>query len=944
MKKNFSFLFSIFFTFVFIVSACRRYPIPQTGDETPAPQPDVADGLSAYLPLLLRSSSSSSPFPTPTPPISTPGVPPVLPTPPPPGDGDWATVAGNPQRTSWSSEQVSGNLRVEWYRPIEAFIPMNAQLIASNGLIYVTTARGLYALNAFNGETAWRFDTELPLGNSPTVSNGIIYVGGFDHKIHALNAVNGTYLWAFNGAEAGFNTNPLVVDGRVFAGNHDGYFYAIGAHGTSQQGQLLWKYKTGGSIDLTAAYADGVVYFASNDNHAYALRANTGAVVWRSNLLPGDGYGSYWPVIYGDMVIFAAASGYRTGFNPGTSSVVDAAGNQYGKIFDMDRDGIFGNAALGAIIGPEVPAQDWANGKKILDISLLTEYLESNPNTNDNSHKPWRRALIMLSRNDGGEYTYDSDGDGNPEFMPAVMWGTHSGNRYPPIVGPDGMLYYSNIIQKFDIPQGKVIGWRIGTKYTSQVGGQGAVDEPQAISGGGSMIYRNLCCDRVGDFFSYNSNSNAYLWNYYSPLFSQIPGYDRMWYGSTAGDTVRLRGNYGTKNGIYNAHGDQNPIIPYADRLYVHRSNTIISYGPTNNLGERPLLEIQPGTTSKPEISYAQLQQRLAAEIQKMLDAGHLRPGYYNSGQYSVYTQFANYFENPGETLLTLSNAYPYLSGPTQTSLRQYLREEFALYFDPIMVVRTGWKDGAPREWMPLPPDVESSLQNFGASPSGDPRFSWQYPPINFYALWKYVGVVPEDTNKAYELAKSKLAVPVPAMATNDYLFQRPYEHNAYIAGYIGFLELQELAGRTVQDSALRTQVTNELNRLLALRAQTFTKDTYWVNDVGSYHLRSMNISRNFIFLVPELGEYLRQNALNKVIDALTEYNFTAPYWFVARYNAAVNEGARQNLYDYASVFQAYATVINLSRTELTPYLDASAFAVGDLFYIQNLVTAMQAD
>jgi len=46
-------------------------------------------------------------------------------------------VAANPERTSRAQQEVSGNLHVEWYRPIEAFIPLNAQIIASKGLLFV---------------------------------------------------------------------------------------------------------------------------------------------------------------------------------------------------------------------------------------------------------------------------------------------------------------------------------------------------------------------------------------------------------------------------------------------------------------------------------------------------------------------------------------------------------------------------------------------------------------------------------------------------------------------------------------------------------------------------------------------------------------------------------------------------------------------------------------
>ncbi len=955
-KKIFT-LFSVFVIAGVLLTSCKQTLIPATGtDATEVSQeqsesavPEAASaatatlmpntiadsprGFSIYLPMVNRAAE---PAPLPTPAITpAPTIPAVIPPLPPPGDGDWAMVASNPQRTSWSKEEVSGNLGVEWYRTIEAYIPQNVQLIASGGLIYVATARGLYALNALSGETVWRFDTKLPLGNSPTVANGVVYVGGYDRNVYALQAQDGALLWTYSGAGAGYATNPLVVAGKVLLGNRDGYFYAIGEHGTTQQGQLVWRFKTDGLIDLSAAYADGVVYFASNDNHGYALRVEDGSLVWKSDLLPGDGYQSYWPVIYGDSVIFSAASGYRTGFDPGTTSLDDPAGNEYGKVFDMDRDAVFDSSQPRGLIGPNVPNQTWANGNQVLNYAAVTDYLEE---------KPWRRSLIMLNRGDGREYTFDFDRDGRAEYLPALMYGTHSGNRYPPIIGSDGILYFSNVFQAQpgNIPQGKVAGWLIGTPYLSMAGGQGAVDEPQALSAGGDVVYRNRCCDRQGDYFGIGSRMAGNLWSYSDPLSLKISGYDDMWYGMTDGETERLQGNYGSSNGIYHNHGDQNPIIPYQGKLYVHRSNAVIAFGENDLKREVPLLTIQPGNKAVPVKADNELRRLLETEIQKMIDAGLLRPGYYNAGQYSLYSQFANYFENPGDTLYALALAYPHLPAGLQNQTKQYLINMYETYFDPSMIARIGWKEGAAREWMPLPPEAAAATQDLGPAQNSNSKFSWSYPPFNFYALWKYAEIVPEDTVRAYQLSKSKLVVPVPQKASNDYLLQHPYELNAYIAGYMGFLELQAKAGMSNQEGALRNQVNAELNRLITLRVDNFSKDTYWSAE-NRYHLRTMNISQNFLFLVPELAAELRQGANNRVVQAINEYSDTAPYWFVSRYNGVVNEGVRQNLYDRIALFEAKALILNASAAELVPYLDVPAFYRGDLHYIQSLVWAIEA-
>jgi hypothetical protein len=100
------------------------------------------------------------------------------------------------------------------------------------------------------------------------------------------------------------------------------------------------------------------------------------------------------------------------------------------------------------------------------------------------------------------------------------------------------------------------------------------------------------------------------------------------------------------------------------------------------------------------------------------------------------------------------------------------------------------------------------------------------------------------------------------------------------------------------------------------------------------------------MYMVPELAQYLREDsgALSKVQEAITEYETIAPYWFVSKSETTFAEGILVPAYDYHSLFQAKALVLQESGAELTQYIDVPAFAVGDLFYIDNLVSALEAD
>ena len=858
-----------------------------------------------------------------------------------PSNGEWSMAAANPQRTSWTSEEVRGKLNPAWFKPIEPYIPMNAQLIAAHGNLYVSTSAGLYVLDAGTGAEKWVYPTEMPLGNSPTIIDKVAYVGGFDHKIHAIDAITGKGLWTFEAGQ-GFDTNPLVVNGILYAGNRDGYFYAISTEGANI-GKLAWKYQTQGPIHYSAAFKDGVVYFASNDSHAYALDAQSGRLVWKSEKLPGSGFHSWWPVIYRDWVVFAGSNNYRFALGPGP-----------GALPHIERDEVYPNNALdprGTRVGPlgEEPG-DWAFGTPTIDASkptitsngrttAITEYLEQ---------KPWRRTVFVLNRATGKEYTTDFDNDGLPEYAPFLWFGTDgAGNRYPPIVGVDGVLYLSNnYMSDSAIPGGNIMGWKIGTPYLSiALGGWSAIDEPLAYTAGGNLIYRQRCCDRVAGAFDITipSDEKGRDWAYFSyNLPDLIPGYNIMTY--TWDPYYKPYGGvYGGRNGSYGWHGNVNPPVPYNGKLYMHVSNAVLALSPA--AGEHvalPLFEkVDINQTNIQPASESQWKSELASEVQKIIDAGHLRPGLAGNGQFdrrataTCGDDLGDYWHYPGDIIVTLIRALPHLPASLQQATKEYIQSEFKL-FPPYQYNHIGWKDGANRAWFDLPPEAEADLKNYSPRNNNSRFAGWNFSPHQFYALWKYAEIFGGASN-IFEAGKGKLEPPPP----NEVLFEMPHVHNAYIAGYWGYLELEKMAGQPQTG-----WVQQELTRLLQLRSTTFSKDApeAYFNDSGKYYCRALNVSRNFMYMVPELAQYLHDHNNIKVQEAVDEYTRVAPLWFVSRAETAFAEDLINVLYDYHAIFQAKALILKEPRSALAKYIDVPAMAVGDLYYIENLIAVLEAD
>lgn len=908
-------------------------------------------------------------------------------------DVNWYMAGANPQRTSWVAEQVPATnngqwdglkLYPQWSTPLEGYIPHKIQVIAGNNTIFVSNADGVYAFDAASGTLKWVYPMDMPAGQSPTyieTSFGTyskrLYIPGMDHKIHAIDAdpnvstlpsdgttgqkVNDHVIWTYE-AGAGFETNPLVVtiggNLTIFAGNRDFYEYALTDLGSSVA--LAWKYKAAAPILFSSAISRDLktVYFASLDNGAYGLNTTTGAVVWNQNL-QGGGFYSYWPVVYNDLssgkeyVIFNGSVQYRFGVPPGVNGK-----NQQLNV--MDR-AVFGGADVQGITAftPVGPRQ--ADGT--LDISKdyngssssligITSYLENNPQ---------RRTVFVLDAITGVEKSFDINSNGKADYAPFIWQGTQSGNRYPALIsgasGQENTIYSSNGYYYTDwINRGGVSGWRFGTQFLSTPEPfLHAVDEPEYYAGGGNLIYwamhQNTAAGvtDISKSFSVGDNyKSSDYWNEgscgTSPwpcLHALIPNYD-----VTEGGLY-----FGGANGNYGRNGDGNPPIPYNGKVYFQEGNSLIAFSTSQTtVVTNPEARKVAATNFVPTVTSDQLKQKLADEVQKIISAGHLRPGFANLGL--VNEPFASkqcgdnlqdYFSNPSDIIITLARAVPYLptgvypGEATKTwtqKVQDYLTSEMSSN-SPVNVAHIGFS-GSQRDYYSLLPEIASDIGNPGnVIWTGFNGWSGA-APHGFYALWMYAKAMNYDQSQAQTLLNnnvSKLKTNPPPTAVG----QNIHVLNSYIDGYIGFCGLERMADPAEPSCSLQPT----LDSLLLQRATNFTKDVAWSSSDGPY-CRTYTPSKNFIYLTPELGQYLHDNALSKVQAALDEYYHNSPYWFQEGFEDGIGENVFTPFYD-TNLLMARAYVLGESQEELVKYLDTPMFAAGDLFYINNLIAAIEA-
>src|SRR5689334_418557 len=114
--------------------------------------------------------------------------------------------------------------------------------------------QGVYDSSAPSlGAVKWRFHPGGKFFSSPTVSNGVVYIGNSDGKLYAIRSGDGSSIWSFKTAGA-VNSTPAVWNGVVVVSSRDGNVYGIDA----ASGSKRWAFKTGGERRFTAPGIHGI--------------------------------------------------------------------------------------------------------------------------------------------------------------------------------------------------------------------------------------------------------------------------------------------------------------------------------------------------------------------------------------------------------------------------------------------------------------------------------------------------------------------------------------------------------------------------------------------------------------------------------------------------------------------------------------------------------------
>jgi outer membrane protein assembly factor BamB len=217
-------------------------------------------------------------------------------------DVDWSTFHQGNDRQGFSSVDTAPiTNRTKWIFNTSGYI-FSSPIIVDDVVYIGSNDKNIYAINLTSGSKIWNYTTSGWVMSTPAYYNGTIYVGSGqwpqgEKKIYAIYT-NGSLRWSYTTGDNLGLSSPVISDGILYMGGHDGTLRALYA----SNGTQIWTYKNGCGggnlyIENAASVIDNLIYASNNCNGLQIRNIKDGSFV--ANVKYGSGFSA---AIDGDVI------------------------------------------------------------------------------------------------------------------------------------------------------------------------------------------------------------------------------------------------------------------------------------------------------------------------------------------------------------------------------------------------------------------------------------------------------------------------------------------------------------------------------------------------------------------------------------------------------------------------------------------------------------------
>ncbi len=779
----------------------------------------------------------------------------------------------------------------------------------------------------------------------PIVSEGRLFVGTHQGNLYALDAATGRPLWRFSAAGA-FLHSPAVAQGTVVAACTAGFVYALDA----TSGRVRWTYESGpGGYAASPTIAEGMVLIGSRQGEFVGLQLKDGQVRWRVNL----GAPIRQTAAVADNRVFVTCEDLRchcldavTGQGRWTSSPLrgQTARDYYPVILSDSR--------RSRVIVRTSPVEHMPR-RLTEDRHFLCRQAKVNDRTwrdlenwlrnpealgNDNLWRSEQEAIRRyLDEQPWAQTFFQLDADtGKSTGVAPVLWiaGCQAVGT-PPVVLPEGRLLV--------LHRSAYGNWNLGVAPLVSLGFLDAEQRIQPVHHRHEMqppwnTFWGTADESqhfvvVGDQVLIVHQSTLSRFDLKTRSLYPVAGDRDSWGGFRNLPWARNEWNGPGRGGVAVAGG----------HLYWQTGSRIICLGPatSGSAVDTPIDGRQMISERGPEPSKRDLTREIDAAVAQFLERRWapliLEPGV--GGRVVA-------FEHSGQVFEVLALAFPHLSDDRRNRVKSFLAEEWQRH--PPYSDRAGYPrhQGARREWHPMP---ESFSRDEGVIPP-------PHPFGNVDAVWRYAEVCGE-----WERIRSHWSEIRAVFDDFRKNFQQkdPARSDIYLNRYLAALIALTRMGDQLDDRMTAGEARSLLKKLTELVIARWTRaaerfrlrTSRDIKEWDEFLVQGDDLFTNvrphravlglFHDLTPEVASFVREQAGSAADRLLELFEQLCPTWYLAHEERQLHFG--ENLFDTPDfawdAFRAFHYLRDPKHPPKVTWIDIPACRA-DLFYIGKLAIA----
>ncbi len=224
-------------------------------------------------------------------------------------DDTLTEVKFNPAQKKFDDTGIIKSVKVTKLFEVEVdgYIDSSAAIDKETGMIYFGSYDGyFYGLDSKSGELKFKFEAEDIVDSSPVIYKDSVILAAWNNNIYCLDKKSGDPKWYYVMKSSEQNdhrqSSPVIKDGILYIGGYDGTLYALNA----DDGKVVWRFKTNGAIRSSGVIHGDTIIFGSADGMLYAVNLADGRGKWfidlQSPILAT-------PLHLGDVIVVSTKSG-----------------------------------------------------------------------------------------------------------------------------------------------------------------------------------------------------------------------------------------------------------------------------------------------------------------------------------------------------------------------------------------------------------------------------------------------------------------------------------------------------------------------------------------------------------------------------------------------------------------------------------------------------------